>query len=273
VDALRLAQADGQQIVLVGQSLDHVLRPLARHLGVQRFVANRMEFRDGIATGRLLPPVVRPRGPFAWITSGNPDGRILESALVSQLGLREPQELLLGIQESRRGVTVHAPAVVPFGSAPHVDRLSVRRALAGKHILLIGVTGFIGKVWMVDLLEQIPDVGKITLLIRRNRTTTAQRRFEKIVEESPTLDGLQRQYGTRLGEFLRQKIEVVEGDVSVSGLGLQASVRTRLAQSLDLVVNSAGLTDFNPDLRDAISSNVESAEHLLNFIRSAIMPR
>jgi hypothetical protein len=269
VDALRLAQADGQQIVLVGQSLDHVLRPLARHLGVQRFVANRMEFRDGVATGRLLPPVVRPRGPFAWIASGNPDGRIQEAALVSQLGLRAPQELLHGIQESRRSVTLHAPAVVPFGSAPQVDCLSVRRALAGKNILLIGVTGFIGKVWMVDLLEQIPDIGKITLLIRRNRTTTAQRRFEKIVEESPTLDGLQKQYGARLGEFLRQKIDVVEGDVSVSGLGLEASVRTRLGQSLDLVVNSAGLTDFNPDLRDAISSNVESAEHLLNFIRSS----
>ncbi len=269
VDALRLAQADGQQIVLVGQSLDHVLRPLARHLGVQRFVANRMEFRDGVATGRLLPPVVRPRGPFAWIASGNPDGRIQEAALVSQLGLRAPQELLHGIQESRRSVTLHAPAVVPFGSAPQVDCLSVRRALAGKNILLIGVTGFIGKVWMVDLLEQIPDIGKITLLIRRNRTTTAQRRFEKIVEESPTLDGLQKQYGARLGEFLRQKIDVVEGDVSVSGLGLEASVRTRLEQSLDLVVNSAGLTDFNPDLRDAISSNVESAEHLLNFIRSS----
>lgn len=269
VDALRLAQADGQQIVLVGQSLDHVLRPLARHLGVQRFVANRMEFRDGVATGRLLPTVVRPRGPFAWIASGNPDGRIQEAALVSQLGLRAPQELFDGIQESRRSVTLHAPAVVPFGSAPQVDCLSVRRALAGKNILLIGVTGFIGKVWMVDLLEQIPDIGKITLLIRRNRTTTAQRRFEKIVEESPTLDGLQKQYGARLGEFLRQKIDVVEGDVSVSGLGLEASVRTRLQQSLDLVVNSAGLTDFNPDLRDAISSNVESAEHLLNFIRSS----
>jgi long-chain acyl-CoA synthetase len=269
VEALRLAQADGQQIVLVGQSLDHVLRPLARHLGVQHFVANRMEFRDGVATGRLLPPVVRPRGPFAWIASGNPDGRIQEAALVSQLGLRAPQELLHGIQESRRSVTLPAPAVVPFGSAPQVGCLSVRRALAGKNILLIGVTGFIGKVWMVDLLEQIPDIGKITLLIRRNRTTTAQRRFEKIVEESPTLDGLQKQYGARLGEFLRQKIDVVEGDVSVSGLGLEASVRTRLQQSLDLVVNSAGLTDFNPDLRDAISSNVESAEHLLNFIRSS----
>jgi hypothetical protein len=269
VAALRLAQAEGQQIVLVGQSLDHVLRPLARHLGVRHFIANRMEFRDGIATGRLLWPVVRPRGPFAWIASGNADGRIQEDALVRQLGLSTPEQLLHGMQETRRSVTANRPAVVPFGSAPPVDCLSVRRALAGKHILLIGVTGFIGKVWMVDLLEQIPDIGKITLLIRRNRTTTAQRRFEKIVEESPTLDGLQKQYGARLGEFLRQKIDVVEGDVSQPDLGLQESVRARLAKSLDLVVNSAGLTDFNPDLRDAVSSNVESAEHLLHFLRAS----
>jgi alcohol-forming fatty acyl-CoA reductase len=268
VDALKRAQDDGQRIVLVGQSLDHVLRPLAQHLGVQYFVANRMEFRDGVATGRLLLPVVRPRGPFAWITSGDADGRIAEVPLVSQLGLRERSQLTNAIQESRRGVTLNAPAVVLFETAPSVERLSVRRALAGKHILLIGVTGFIGKVWMIDLLEQIPDIARITLLIRRNRTTTAQRRFEKIVEESPALDGLQKQYASRLGDFLREKIEVVEGDVSRPGLGLEEKVRTRLSRSLDLVVNSAGLTDFNPDLRDAVSSNVESAEHLLNFIRA-----
>src|SRR5258707_6522918 len=269
VDALRASQREGQPIVLVGQSLDHVLRPLAKYLGVSHFVANRMEFRDRVATGRLLLPVVCPRGPFAWISSGNADGRTGEAALLSQLGLRERSELTPATQDASRSTFVNAPAVVPFESAPRVDRLSVRQTLAGKHILLIGVTGFIGKVWMVDLLEQIPDIGRITLLIRRNRTTTAQRRFEKIVEESPTLDGLQKQYGARLGEFLRRKIDVVEGDVSVSGLGLEASVRTRLQQSLDLVVNSAGLTDFNPDLRDAVSSNVESAEHLLHFIRAS----
>jgi len=32
-------------------------------------------------------------------------------------------------------------------------------------------------------------------------------------------------------------------------------------------VNSAGLTDFNPDLRDAVSSNVDSAINLLGFLR------
>jgi len=34
-------------------------------------------------------------------------------------------------------------------------------------------------------------------------------------------------------------------------------------------VNSAGLTDFNPDLRDALSSNVDSALHLLDFLRKS----
>jgi hypothetical protein len=52
------------------------------------------------------------------------------------------------------------PSVVSFDSAPSVPQLSVRRALAGKHVLLIGVTGFIGKVWMVDLLEQVPDIAR-----------------------------------------------------------------------------------------------------------------
>jgi fatty acyl-CoA reductase len=269
VDSVRRLVADGQSMVLVGQSLDHVIRPLAQFLGVNHFVANRMEFRDGVATGRLLIPIVRPRGPFAWIASGDADGRLAETTLVSQLGAADVKQIENAIQGSKRQITVNAPAVVPFESAPRVDRLSVRSTLAQKHILLIGVTGFIGKVWMVDLLEQIPDIAKITLLIRRNRTTAAQRRFEKIVEESPTLDGLQQQYGKRLGQFLREKIEVVEGDVSQPGLGLGETTRQSLLRSLDLVVNSAGLTDFNPDLRDAVSSNVESAEHLLNFIRAS----
>src|SRR5580704_4279850 len=53
-------------VVLVSQGLDHVMRPLAQHLGVSRLVCNRLEFRDGVATGRLLAPVIRPRSPIGW---------------------------------------------------------------------------------------------------------------------------------------------------------------------------------------------------------------
>ena len=260
----------GDRIVLVGQLLESILRPLAHHFGVESFISNRLEFRDGQATGRLLDPIVRPRGPFAWIASGSTDGRVSREKLLSQLGWTEkPEHLKNAVQTTARPVSSAAKSVAVFGDAPRVQRLPVRETLANRHLLLIGVTGFIGKVWLVDLLENIPNIGKITLLIRRNRTTSAQRRFEKIVEESPTFDTLQERHGRKLAAFLKEKVEVVEGDVSLPGLGLDEATQARLAKSLDLIVNSAGLTDFNPDLRDALSSNVGSALHLLDFLRES----
>src|ERR1700674_184425 len=258
----------GERVVLVGQLLENILRPLAHHFGVESIISNRLEFRDGKATGRLLDPIVRPRGPLAWIASGSTDGRIPREKLLSRLGWTGKPELLeSAMQTTARPTIPPGKSVALFGDSPRVDRLSVRENLANRHLLLIGVTGFIGKVWLVDLLENIPNIGKITLLIRRNRTTSARRRFEKIVEESPTFDFLQEHHDRRLGAFLKEKVEVVEGDVSLPGLGLDAATQARLAQSLDLIVNSAGLTDFNPDLRDALSSNVDSALHLLDFLR------
>jgi alcohol-forming fatty acyl-CoA reductase len=258
----------GERIVLVGQALEHILRPLARHFGVEAFIANRLDFRDGRATGRLLDPIVRPRGPFAWLVGGPADGRMPKKKLLAQLGWTHASERL---QAATRSTLRPTPAVgkpvAIFGGKPPANLLSIREALAGRHILLIGVTGFIGKVWLVDLLENIPEIAKITLLIRRNRTTSAQRRFEKIIEESPALDTLHERHGRKLGPYLRGKIEVVEGDVSQPGLGLDDATQARLAKSLDLIVNSAGLTDFNPDLREALSSNVDSALHLLEFLR------
>jgi thioester reductase-like protein len=267
VETLQQAVRSGERIVLVGQLLDHILRPLANHFAIDSFISNRLEFRAGHATGRLLVPVVRPRGPFAWLASGSTDGRIPQDKLLRQLGWSsKPQSLASAVQTASRPAVPAGRSVAAFGDAPRVDRLSVKETLANRHILLIGVTGFIGKVWLVDLLENVPNIGKITLLIRRNRTTSAQRRFEKIVEESPTFDGLQERYGRHLGAFLKEKVEVVEGDVSQPGLGMNDAVQARLTKSLDLVVNSAGLTDFNPDLRDALASNVDSALLLLDFL-------
>jgi alcohol-forming fatty acyl-CoA reductase len=268
VEKLLDAMRRGERVVLVGQLLEHILRPLAHHFGIEAFISNRLEFRDGHATGRLLAPVVRPRGPLAWIASGSTDGRVTREKLLQQLGWsREPRRLDAAIQSAARPAPLVPRSVAAFGDAPQVGRLSVRETLANRHILLVGATGFIGKVWLVDLLENVPNIGRISLLIRRNRTTSAQRRFEKIIEESPAFDKLQERHGRNLGPFLKSKIEVLEGDVSQPGLGLDEATRARLAKTLDVVVNSAGLTDFNPDLREALASNVDSALHLLDFVR------
>src|SRR5271165_1014414 len=268
VEKLIEAVRDGQRVVLVGQLLEQVLRPMAEYFAAEGFIANRLEFRDGMATGRLLQPVVRPRGPFAWLAGGSVDGQTKREKLLGQLDWKKTPENLekatLGVVRPR---VATERSVGRLSQTPRVERLNVREALAGKHLMLIGVTGFIGKVWVVDLLEKIPQIGRVTLLIRRNRTTSAWRRFEKIVEESPTFDGLQRIYGNALAGFLKDKVEVVEGDVSQPGLGLDKETQERLARSLDVIANSAGLTDFNPDLRDALSSNVDSTNYLLEFLR------
>jgi hypothetical protein len=259
----------GERIILVGQLLEQIMRPLAQYFAVEGFIANRLEFRDGAATGRMLDPVIRPRGPFAWLASGSADGHVVREKLLWQLDWKKTHEFLeSAVQSPERPPMRAGRAVELLSSTPRVDSLNVRESLAGRHLLLIGVTGFIGKVWLVDLLEKIPDIRKITLLIRRNRTTTAQRRFEKIVEESPTFDALQEMHGAKLAQFLREKVDVVEGDVSQPGLGLDAETQNKLMRSLDVIVNSAGLTDFNPDLRDALSSNVDSAIYLLDFLRN-----
>ena len=52
------ARRAGCRIVLVTGALDFTVRDLARHLGADDFIANRMHFVDGFATGRVVPPIV-----------------------------------------------------------------------------------------------------------------------------------------------------------------------------------------------------------------------
>jgi HAD superfamily hydrolase (TIGR01490 family) len=50
-------RAGVRQVILSG-ALDFTMRPLARYLGVDDFIANRLEFRQGKATGKLAKPFV-----------------------------------------------------------------------------------------------------------------------------------------------------------------------------------------------------------------------
>src|SRR6266404_1184663 len=126
VEKLLAAVRSGEEVVLVSQLLEHVTRPLANHFGISFFISNRLEFRDGYATGRLAFPVVRPRGPLAWIASGSIEGRVSQEKLLSRLGwATEPRRLDTARQTAARPPAPASRAVVAFGAAPRIDRLSV----------------------------------------------------------------------------------------------------------------------------------------------------
>ena len=55
-----------RQIVVTG-ALDFSVEPLMKYLGIETYVSNRLEFVNGIATGRLLPPVLAAATKASWI--------------------------------------------------------------------------------------------------------------------------------------------------------------------------------------------------------------
>lgn len=55
-----------RQVVITG-ALDIMVKQLMDYFGVDDFVANRLEFVNGRATGRLLPPILASATKASWI--------------------------------------------------------------------------------------------------------------------------------------------------------------------------------------------------------------
>lgn len=57
-DLIEESRRAGCKQVLISGALDFTLEPLARYLDVDHFIANRLEFHEGYATGKLCKPFV-----------------------------------------------------------------------------------------------------------------------------------------------------------------------------------------------------------------------
>lgn len=51
-------RAEGFRLVLVSGGLDFAVRPAAEALGFDDVIANRLEYRDGVATGEIVAPLL-----------------------------------------------------------------------------------------------------------------------------------------------------------------------------------------------------------------------
>ena len=144
--------------------------------------------------------------------------------------------------------------------------LSIKSTFAGRNVLVTGASGFVGKVWLAMLLDRVEDVGRVYVLLRRKGLRKAPKRFERIVNTSPVFAPLHAKHGANLSRFLAERIEVLDGDISEPDLGLTPAVADRVRTDLDLVVNCAGLVDFNPDPRDSLLTNVDGALNVAEFV-------
>jgi long-chain acyl-CoA synthetase len=151
---------------------------------------------------------------------------------------------------------------------------SVRSTLHGKHVLVTGVTGFLGKVWLTMVLDHVPEIGRVSVLIRSNRKGTAEERFWQIAERSPAFRPLREKLGrARFHDFVAEKVRVLDGDVGREHCGLDQEALARVACEVDAVVHFAGLTDFEPDPLLGLATNTWGGENAADVAAMLRVPR
>ena len=106
--------------------------------------------------------------------------------------------------------------------------LNVSEALRGQNLIVIGCTGFLGKVWLSKLLHDYPEVGTLYVMVRPKAGLTPEERFWSDVAPSQVFDPIREKHpGAAYETFMREKIRPIGGDVAHDMLGFTDELRER----------------------------------------------
>ncbi|HMD04087.1 MAG TPA: SDR family oxidoreductase, partial [Candidatus Binatus sp.] len=142
---------------------------------------------------------------------------------------------------------------------------ALEQVLKGRRILLTGSTGFLGKVFLAILLRWHPEIERVYLLIRGDRRSSTSR-FRREILDSPVFGPLREHFGDKFDRYIEEKIVVVPGDITNDGL-LGEEAKPFKHGSLDAVVHSAGLVNFEASLEKAIEVNTSGVANVIEFCR------
>jgi HAD superfamily hydrolase (TIGR01490 family) len=136
--------------------------------------------------------------------------------------------------------------------------------LAGRRILLTGVTGFLGQVVFERLLRDFSDTA-ITLLVRSRQNQSGRARVEYLLRK-PAFGPLRERMGEiGLLRALDDRVVVVEGDFSKDV--------PELPSGIDVVFHCAAAVSFDPPIDEGFQTNLLGAMNLYEgVVRSGSRP-
>jgi thioester reductase-like protein len=119
-----------------------------------------------------------------------------------------------------------------------------------KTVFLTGATGFLGSHLATRLLQ---DDCNVIALARGSRTASAKDRVEEILRD--------------VGISHFEKLKVVEGDISLAGLGLDEATRKQIVSNTDEVWHCAASLSFQQEDRAEIfRMNVDGTRNILDLV-------
>ncbi|MCV7413677.1 non-ribosomal peptide synthetase [Mycobacterium florentinum] len=133
-------------------------------------------------------------------------------------------------------------------------------------VLLTGATGFLGRYLALEWLKQLKRVdGKLICLVRAGSDQEAWRRLEK------TFDSGDPQLVDHFHQLAADHLEVVAGDKGEANLGLNDETYQRLADTVDLIVDSAAVVNGVLPYRELFGPNVVGTAELIKFALTSRM--
>src|SRR5262249_19010941 len=110
--------------------------------------------------------------------------------------------------------------------------LALPEVYRGRKVFILGSTGFVRKVLLSMLLDRFPEIGRAYVMVRRGSGTDSEARFWQSIVTSPAFDPLRARHGggEGLAAFLREKVVVVDGDITEPNLGLSEEAAERVAK-------------------------------------------
>lgn len=140
--------------------------------------------------------------------------------------------------------------------------------LRGKHVLITGTTGFLGKVVLEKLIRTVPDIGGIHLLIRGNkRYPDARDRFLNEIASSSVFARLRHEDNEAFERFIEDRVHCITGEVTEPRFGLSQDGFKALAGQVDAFINSAASVNFREELDKALKINTLCLENIAALAR------
>ncbi|AOY88496.1 dehydrogenase [Marinobacter salinus] len=144
----------------------------------------------------------------------------------------------------------------------------VLEQLRGKHVLITGTTGFLGKVVLEKLIRAVPEIGGIHLLIRGNkRHPDARGRFLNEIATSSVFERLRQEDNEAFENFVEDRVHCVTGEVTEPLFGLSPDNFRKLAGGIDAVINSAASVNFREELDKALAINTRCLDNVAELAR------
>ncbi|MGB6554434.1 MAG: AMP-binding protein, partial [Candidatus Binataceae bacterium] len=134
-----------------------------------------------------------------------------------------------------------------------------------RRIFLTGATGFLGKVFLMLLLRWHPELERVFILVRGDKKSSLNR-FRREILDSPAMAPLRDHLGSRFDRYIEEKVIVVPGDITNPEL-LAADADPIRSGSIDAVVHSAGLVNFEASLSKSIEVNAGGVANVVAFCR------